>query len=57
MVLEIRRLDAAGVPDSRPVSKSPECRRHAQFHAEVEDGLSFIKPHFNEDMRAGNTNM
>jgi hypothetical protein len=31
--------------------------RHAQFHAEVEDGLNFIKPHFNEDMRSGNTNM
>jgi hypothetical protein len=31
--------------------------RHAQFHAEVADGLNFIKPHFNEDMRAGNTNM
>ena len=31
--------------------------RHAQFHAEVADGLNFIKPHFNEDMRAGHTNM
>lgn len=31
--------------------------RHAQFHAELTDGLNFIKPHFNEDMRAGNTNM
>jgi hypothetical protein len=31
--------------------------RHAQFHVEVEDALNFIKPHFNEDMRSGNTNM
>jgi hypothetical protein len=31
--------------------------RHAQFHAEVEDALTFIKPHFNEDMRGGHTNM
>jgi len=31
--------------------------RHAQYHAEVEDALNFIKPHFNEDMRAGHTNM
>ena len=31
--------------------------RHAQYHAEVEDGLNFIKPHFNEDMRGGHTNM
>jgi hypothetical protein len=31
--------------------------RHAQFHAEVEDALTFIKPHFNEDMRSGHTNM
>lgn len=28
-----------------------------QFQAEVADGLNFIKPHFNEDMRAGHTNM
>jgi len=31
--------------------------RHAQYHAEVEDALNFIKPHFNEDMRGGHTNM
>lgn len=29
----------------------------AQYQIEVEEGLDFIKPHFNEDMRAGNTNM
>jgi hypothetical protein len=28
-----------------------------QFEAEVQDGLKFIKPTFNEDMRAGHTNM
>lgn len=28
-----------------------------RFNAEVEDGLKFIKPSFNEDMRAGHTNM
>jgi len=28
-----------------------------QFSAEVEDGLKFIKPSFNEEMRAGHTNM
>ena len=31
--------------------------RHAQYAIEVEDALTFIKPHFNEDMRSGNTNM
>jgi hypothetical protein len=31
--------------------------RQAEFQAEVEDGLNFIKPHFNEDMRSGHTNM
>jgi hypothetical protein len=31
--------------------------RHEQYHAEVEDALNFIKPHFNEDMRGGHTNM
>ena len=29
----------------------------AKFEAEVQEGLSFIKPSFNEDMRAGHTNM
>jgi hypothetical protein len=29
----------------------------SRFEAEVEDGLKFIKPSFNEDMRAGHTNM
>ncbi|HEX5284978.1 MAG TPA: hypothetical protein VFW30_12730 [Bryocella sp.] len=28
-----------------------------RFEAEVQDGLKFIKPSFNEDMRAGHTNM
>lgn len=28
-----------------------------RFEAEVEEGLKFIKPSFNEDMRAGHTNM
>ena len=28
-----------------------------RFEAEVEDGLKFIKPSFNEEMRAGHTNM
>lgn len=31
--------------------------RSAQYAGEVEDALTFIKPHFNEDMRAGHTNM
>jgi len=31
--------------------------QRARFEAEVEDGLKFIKPSFNEDMRAGHTNM
>lgn len=31
--------------------------RQADFHAEVADALNFIKPHFNEDMRGGHTNM
>jgi hypothetical protein len=31
--------------------------RREQFEAEVQDGLNFIKPSFNESMRAGHTNM
>jgi hypothetical protein len=31
--------------------------RSAEFVKTLEDGLAFIKPAFNEDMRAGNTNM
>jgi hypothetical protein len=31
--------------------------QNQQFEAEVEDGLKFIKPSFNEEMRAGHTNM
>jgi hypothetical protein len=31
--------------------------RSERFAAEVEDGLKFIKPSFNEEMRAGHTNM
>jgi hypothetical protein len=30
---------------------------HNQYEVEVQDALNFIKPHFNEDMRAGHTNM
>lgn len=29
----------------------------AEYQVDVEDGLNFIKPHFNEEMRAGHTNM
>ena len=32
-------------------------QQRERFEAEVEDGLKFIKPSFNEDMRAGHTNM
>jgi hypothetical protein len=28
-----------------------------RFEAEAQDGLKFIKPSFNEEMRAGHTNM
>jgi hypothetical protein len=28
-----------------------------RYEAEVQDGLTFIKPSFNESMRAGHTNM
>ena len=31
--------------------------KREQFEAEVQEGLQFIKPSFNEDMRAGHTNM
>ena len=31
--------------------------KRAEFFAVLEDGLAFTKPTFNEDMRAGNTNM
>ncbi len=31
--------------------------REAEFREEVEEALTFIKPHFNEDMRSGHTNM
>ena len=31
--------------------------QHQRFEADVEDGLKFIKPSFNEEMRAGHTNM
>jgi hypothetical protein len=31
--------------------------RREQFEAEVQDGLNFIKPSFNESMRSGHTNM
>ena len=31
--------------------------KREQFEADVQDGLKFIKPSFNEDMRAGHTNM
>ncbi len=37
---------------------TPKLMEHtAQYQIEVEDALTFIKPHFNEDMRSGNTNM
>lgn len=29
----------------------------AEYQVDVEDALNFIKPHFNEEMRAGHTNM
>jgi len=32
-------------------------QQRERFEAEVEDGLKFIKPSFNEEMRAGHTNM
>jgi hypothetical protein len=38
-----------------PTAKLNEQRE--RFEAEVEDALKFIKPSFNEDMRAGHTNM
>ena len=30
---------------------------HNQYEVEVQEALNFIKPHFNEDMRGGHTNM
>ena len=37
---------------------SPELKaRHDQYTVELHEALAFIKPSFNEDMRAGNTNM
>ncbi len=54
------RLAAAGLLQITGDSASPTPEltdRQAQFQAEVQDALNFIKPHFNEDMRAGNTNM
>ncbi len=39
-------------------SATPKLQEQSsRFEAEVEDGLKFIKPSFNEDMRAGHTNM
>ncbi len=39
-------------------SSTPKLQeQHERFEAEVQDGLKFIKPSFNEDMRAGHTNM
>lgn len=39
-------------------SATPKLKeRREQFEAEVESGLKFIKPSFNEEMRAGHTNM
>ena len=31
--------------------------RHSQYEVQMHEALAFIKPTFNEDMRAGNTNM
>jgi hypothetical protein len=39
-------------------SATPKLQEQRErFEAEVEDALKFIKPSFNEDMRAGHTNM
>ncbi|HZQ43161.1 MAG TPA: hypothetical protein VFA99_07905 [Acidobacteriaceae bacterium] len=39
-------------------SATPKLQEQRErFEAEVQDGLKFIKPSFNEDMRAGHTNM
>lgn len=39
-------------------SATPKLQQQRErFEAEVQDGLKFIKPSFNEDMRAGHTNM
>ncbi|MDQ2925391.1 MAG: hypothetical protein M3R43_07550 [Acidobacteriota bacterium] len=44
--------------DGDSAAPTPELlSRDARFRAEVEDALTFIKPHFNEDMRGGHTNM
>ena len=43
--------------DDDAVPTSQLMARRAQYEVEVEEGLNFIKPHFNEDMRSGNTNM
>ena len=44
--------------DGESATPTPDLMsRQAEFHAEVADALNFIKPHFNEDMRGGHTNM
>ena len=56
------KLEAGGLielsENGESASPCPELMsRRAQYDVEVEEALTFIKPHFNEDMRAGNTNM
>ncbi len=38
-------------------STDPLMSHHAQYEAKLADALAFTRPTFNEDMRAGNTNM
>ena len=56
-----QRLVAAGMIEvagnNRAVATPKLLAEREAFEAEVADGLSFIKPSFNEDMRGGLTNM
>ena len=38
-------------------STEPLMSHHGQYEARLAEALAFTKPTFNEDMRAGNTNM
>ena len=51
------RLVAAGLITLESGTEWAVVAKQAEFEAEVADALSFIKPSFNEDMRAGLTNM
>ncbi len=54
---ELARDGMLQLEGSRAVATPKLIEQRPQFEAEVADGLNFIKPSFNESMRAGQTNM